>query len=120
MCGIRIGSSLGPNLSPARRTRRGSRWNGCQMWESAISHGRLWITLASPRLAMHNWRPRPGLPSPLLQEAQVQVLQARQLLQEVDSATANIYLSFPWFNSNCGDIDLIGETKPQLELNHHS
>ena len=25
----------------------------------------------------------------------------------------NIYLSFPWFNSNCGDIDLIGETKPQ-------
>jgi len=24
----------------------------------------------------------------------------------------NIYLSFPWFNSNCGDIDLIGETKP--------
>jgi beta-galactosidase len=25
----------------------------------------------------------------------------------------NIYLSFPWFNSYCGDIDLIGETKPQ-------
>lgn len=34
------------------------------------------------------------------------------------SSFALIFADYPWFNSCCGDIDLIGEAKPQLRYKH--